>query len=94
MYSKKQYRIKIRLQTNKQTNKLFSKVSVFSVHIAFSKVFVFKSLRFQSAFSKVSIFAAEQCERKVNTDTFLSVFIGIRSNVNEASIEINILFLL
>ena len=31
-------------------------------------------LRFQkSPLSKVSVFAAEQCERKVNTDTFLSV---------------------
>ena len=55
----------------------FSKVSVFDVHTAFC---VFKSLRFQkypfsSAFSKVSVFIAEQCERKAKTDTFVSVFI-------------------
>ena len=42
---------------------------------AFSKVSVFKSIRFQSAFSKVSVFIAEQCERKAKTGTFLSVFI-------------------
>ena len=55
----------------------FSKVSVFDVHciFAFSKVSVFKSIRFQSAFSKVSVFLAEQCERKAKTDTFVSVFI-------------------
>ena len=41
----------------------------------FSKVSVFKSINFQSAFSKVSVFIAEQCERKANTDTFVSVFI-------------------
>ena len=51
----------------------FSKVFVFGVHTAF---YVFESLRFRkSPFSKVSIFVAEQCERKVNADTFLSVFI-------------------
>ena len=61
----------------------FSKVSVFDVHTAFlrfqkppfSKASVFKSIRFQSAFSKVSVFIAEQCERKAKTDTFVSVFI-------------------
>ena len=57
----------------------FSKVSDFGVHTAFC---VFESLRFQSAFSKVSVFAAEQCECKVKTDTFISVLICIRSNVN------------
>ena len=46
----------------------FSKVSVFDVHTAF--------LRFQkSPFSEVSVFIAEQCERKAKTDIFLSVFI-------------------
>ena len=45
----------------------FSKVSVFGVHTAF--------LRFQSAVSKVSVFKVEQCERKAQTDTFLSVFV-------------------
>ena len=47
----------------------------------FSKC-IFKSLHFRNAFSKVHIFVAEQCERKVNTGTFLSIFNGIRSNLN------------
>ena len=43
---------------------------MFTLRFAFSKVSVVKSLRFQSAFLKVSVYAAEQCERKVKTDTF------------------------
>ena len=30
---------------------------------------LFKSLRFQSAFSKVSVFTVEECERKAKMDT-------------------------
>ena len=39
------------------------------------------------AYSKVSVFIADQCECKAKTDTFLSVFNGIRSNLNGVSVN-------